>query len=1157
MSLFSDLLAQWNTPDLTKAQSSSDAWAFNGGAKQWGYYSDQGYVPESAPVVDTPAPTPVAPIDNIKTPADAAAVVQGSVATDNQDNSNPNPPIQEDTGSSYPNYTKDRNTSFFWGLFDTPKEWSRSNLDAVWAWISEVGWLLSSAWNFIWNKFDNIVLNKDENRWINDLNKYDTYMKELNWFRDKWDKKWVASVYEKLISESVINKDQYNKSLIQQQKDAEAWKWLSDFKQSVNTDYLWWVKDILKTNNDPYTQALIQAGSDKLANQLWWMYSIIEDSYTNDSFNKEDWKAKLDVIKNEQQQLFTQFSKEIVKNPDDWAAYDATVGQERFRKYAEHAANFYNNLRDASVSSAINHYDKVVSDWHIVDKLWGGFMWLSNIIQYWLNQVWTWIEKVKEKTIWNYDISEDLSNLNIQKKKASPLASWLWYLKWWAMEIINWAPQFLPETVWMIVWDKWLSKIWKISKISKMLEWLKSTTLWAKLTVWWTEFMKNMLVYDVIWRWMLDRGTTWNDVAMDVLISWSLSWMIWVLASPISKDNKLYRDTLAKYWTQDAIVNDEVIKLMSEWDEAWALALSNKLTLEWSTNAEHNLVNFNEADRNRVIDVFKTYHNALRKWENKSLKLLNLWKDENIWFKNELKEKVGYTTWAKNANSWDSTKQLAEQSSHDQKTAEFVIDQSIKLNPNITSKQTILYVNEWLNKWLSKTIISDIFWGINQQSAILNTIKWNSLVFKNLNVDENIFNSIANLAQALMWFNVDTKMALAIMNSSDANKRAVKYWVDSYLQVVWNKIVLANDLVPEWAIYWKWIKVNWEFKDIITWDSLDNQLILTNKNLNSVISNFHYNITDIKEAASKLEVWETLDIKKLFLSNEFISWVSNPDTANAIIKSIINDLWIKTDWLDLLSDEVFKITGIYDRFLNKWVDVNNMTPVEMWVIKLIFFEDLYKWFEEANIVLWEVNEFKYITPAFFKSNKVFNIWSKWSDSYKINIKNWDKIAIKNFIRNIIASSVANKVKIKWLSTLYNSDIIISNLKKGKTPKIILRDTIDENKVLNKNENKALKNKIKESTDDVEEIFKFLNDEDKIAWLNHIQESHAFTNATANDLSKLDKDIQKPIIEDILNKVVEDSPVLKRVTDEKATAILTEDEMFSGNMAREKWVCPTF
>jgi len=1143
MSIYSDLLSkQSDTPDLTKAQTSSDAWAFNGGAVQWWSLTDNwNFIQWQESLVDPVVPTqPVT--QQVEKPAEPII----NKSTNLFDDANKEIQAEQDSWKRDSNWKiNDSWLSFFSSLFNVNNK-ARSNTDSFNEWMDKY-WAVLNPTAYVAKEL--------VKKWIKDA-----------WLNDAFG-----------IKENQT--DKLNK-IAEEKRATEEAKAKSEFSKNITKDYMEWVRWTLKENKDPYVQNVIQEWANQMTDQFNWMYDIIRDTEENSSFNKWEWTSKMNNIVSWQKEFFKEFSRQMLKNDTDAEAYDATIAQEKFRKIASDTSNFYIDLRDASVGSAMDWYKQMIHDWNIVDKLWWTFQYLSNWLSNLINQWWTLLEKWKQKTIWWYDVSEELAHLNVQRKWASLLTKWLWSARWAWAEIIDAVPQFLPEVLSMFWWAWIASKVSKIWKVSKILEWLNSTKVWKfisdvslkhnKIATFWKEFTKNILYYDVIWRWMLDRGTNSDDVKLDLLISWWLSAVIWRLASPIIKDNKLFWDTLSKFSNWEQIIDDEAIRLFKSWDYNWALSRVSKMTSEslikWETATNDALKIYSDADRNNMTQVIKQFSKDSLEWKNTSIKFLaeSKWKNvadvsKDKWYTENIKNRQAFESGNSSALSWTSTAEDASKSLYNRKTVDHILKESYKLNPDINNKMIISYMARWIADGKIQTTIFDNLIKPNSplKESIYNALDWNAANFI-ANMDAWILWDAFLYMKQMFWIPINWVVDLSKHITSEAQIKEFRDWLQVLVEWLWKKAVVDNNLIPKWAILWKVINV-WDqntpiYKDIITWNDVLKNDIKFNESPVESLSN---TIASIEEKASKLsdDITDTLDIKDLF-----VKWLDPIDPSNAwnILKSIIKSIWIDAKNFIFTKSEIWDVVWELKRIISWWIDMNNLTAKQMWVVKLMLFKPLYKTYEEANIILWVENSKKYITAKWFNNNNVFWLWKKQWWKYVLNI-NWPSwSAIPNYIIKVLKLNISAEKKAELFSHLWITNNVVWDVLKWKSWKTILKESVDNIDVLSLEKNSSLKNKVIKSLNDMHDIN--LSDaraEDLVAILSDIKWSKFNSNSFMNELSQLDKSIQSVIIDDVLRKTMEDSTVWWTIKDIIAAEKIVKKDIAMWKTVNKDWVCPTF
>lgn len=971
-----------------------------------------------------------------------------------------------------------------------------SNLESIgwflWTMKSQIKW----AWKAIWDTYDLYVHDKSEDRWIYDLSKYKEYSAKIEQYKDSWNLEEAQRYYNKMTDEWIVDYDKLQKYQKQEQITNADENKVSDYKDNLTKKYIDSVKDNIKNNKDSFTQEIITEWASQMSDQLSDMYSTIQSSYETNWFSKADWENKLKSIEDKVWVFYSWFVEWLKDSTDDEEVYNKLLSQDKYKKLAKEISDFNLELRDASVQASMDYFKWVASEWNPIQAIGSNFMRWSNFISDVINKIgWNSLETWKQELWWGYDVTEELSHLNVYKEWSSHL---MWSVNYYKDELIDWLPQFLPELASMFWWAKILSKAWEISKFTKLIDEINNPYL-KKMAVWWAELSKDILMYDIIWRGMLDRWTTSSDVASDLLISWWINSIIWMMASTAWKQNQVYKDLLDQYSVKPKYLDDEVIDLfkagkINEW-----FALSLKRWIDWK---EWNVLIHSKNDADHYRSFLDSKAKNISKWiitDSDNVVLDSVRKSTN----RKYSDADAIKLYKNNINIlWNI------------KTA------WVKWNKDITSKQTISIVNNALNdKLISKESVNNLIDSASDAvySNPMSSVKFNINDWESVSLD-----NIKDLVKFYLWWS-DVNPIKQLKNPDSRSLSILTNWATEVLDTIRRSNDFLN-IIPNWWIIWKFRKTETWFTDLVTWTNVWKWMMQAwNKNW----VNQSVDIYNKLDTMLKLEPNATIfDVSEWLNISWFIKWewIKDVAVANSVLHKAISWLWIKFEWGKLLAhrNKIKKILRTIKEF-NQWsIPVSSLSKEDYSTIQLMFMKDAYRNFENKYFLYWEKLPTSEITYKAFKQSSMFRLWEPvkidwWATVYKINLKRWNPENTEKYIKNILKSNISadKKTNLIWrFKTLHDAT---NELFKWKKMNTIVKEHIDNFNFLKKEENKPFRNKIDKSIDKIEKNYiEEWNIEESALVTTELIESNALTPSTLNTISTGNMRIQMDFIDDVAN-----------------------------------------
>ena len=974
---------------------------------------------------------------------------------------------------------------------------------SYWDSMSDVWDMFKWAWSFFkwlyewWEELiETNLLNKHEKQWIYDLDKFQQYSEKLMQYKTEWNEAEYNRYYNKMVDEWVVDFDQYNKYQDQiQEMSEEEW---TKYKQQVNEEYISSVSKDLEEIEDPYIQKMIYAWSEEMVKEFWGFYDTIEATFETTHFSKEEWKKKLTDVNNKQKEFFQEYVKQLKKFWDDEQAYDAVINQTYFQEIAEEVSRFWQDLRDASVKSSNIHYKDVIEDGNLLDKAGGSFMVFGNNVQNIFNWIGSILEDWKQWALGMYDVSEELGNLNVYRETDWFFKKSLGKASWMATEVIDWVPQFVPEVTGMILWSKWLNKVWKITKMNKYLDSI-SNPVGKKLAVFWQEFTKDIFMYDIIWRGMMDRWLTSEDVATDLLISWGINSIIWMLAAPAKQFSKFNNEKQLEYLIGEPFVDDTIIKAFKEWRTNEAIALSIKWTQNWLPSY---LQTYTKADQDAFLNVVKTMKQNIDNWLHTNLDKLIISEWRNAAIQNKtIKEITESFTWRK-ALMEEVTKWLA------------------KGDQTLIDKQNIVYLKQWLNDFKY-----DLDWLLSDIKTVDKTH------YKMLWLADEEIEAVQAYTSVILWGNADLARYTEIIETSG---KKVFNGISKTLDVMTNKHIVASDIIPEWAIHWKFKKTKDGFINLITWKKVSTE-VFSNKYLTDSwqsLNSIRTNLSDLFWQFNKKQLY--VDIAPAVWLSKFVSgkWLKNTKAATVALKSVLADLGFKFQWgkININETQLRKLVDAFDDIIAPTGKLETLNPVEMWALRLSFLDETFRNFERRYFMQWAKIPNSQITNKAFRETSMFTLWDEvwtWAEKkYVLNLKNWNVDKATAYMKKILKSNVSKTEQAKVIKEMWTTDKVITDLKSGKSTKTILKEEVEKSKILNEEVNKPLKTKYNK---DLEWFLNKVVDSTENLRANSVlmallKDSIFFTPAVIYSVATSDSESQDDFIKDLLFRIALGSSV---------------------------------
>ncbi len=732
-----------------------------------------------------------------------------------------------------------------------------------------------------------------------------------------------------------------------------------DFKSSLNTAVKPWFLQW-----DRYQKEVITKATEALTSQYETMSDNVIDTLRD--YDNPELKNTWNSVKQEYQDLIKNaagsFADKVSKGTSYKEAYNQIIkeGEDKAKRIVQ----IQNQLSNKQFKAWILWWLEQAVEWWIWNRLEWARKAMSNTIAWAFALWWQAVEAIKQKTIWWYDVLEELHNLWVYKndenfKQIKELSHW------WA-EMIDGAPSWLPEMAWFTLGNK-LREAGEVPELltsgAKKL-WMANKNLEvSKRARFVSENMQDFIMNDAIAQASMWRPMTEDDIKtnwlMNVPINLTMSrliptqWMTktlpikamdtntisdWVLAylktdgaaiDDISKAvylDKAYQMWLDKKWAWD------IISKWVKWDEdlfkqANQQKSISQLQADWVLN-DAEVAKYNEA-----ISKLESWQQDIKKWKMTldDMALLDLWdrivatKTATLW---QIKPQEAVWTALDRINyitDWIKTKN--------------VYSDSFARSMNNLTAQNIITPEDY------KTITDKFTQPWTIARAILD-----------LKIPERIdeaSNTIKSLNSSGQWW-ASTEWHQQINNAYDAINMYILKNLDSYNikpgNAIWNFTYIGKDE--------NWVN---RFRNQF-WDNIPNNQWLTDVDIYAVLKwrereiwwkvATYNNILDEIKTNRFTELPPVIDAttgKPTYNITKTFSWVlSNKDLlAKEYVwwemTKALSPFWIKYDkdiWRITITESwLKKLSDAANKFEQQWWNVSNISKDQMQAYKVIFMHD--------------------------------------------------------------------------------------------------------------------------------------------------------------------------------------------------------------------------
>lgn len=580
---------------------------------------------------------------------------------------------------------------------------------------------------------------------------------------------------------------------------------------------------------------------------MWWMWPPSSVMAATQIVQSELSKLQNNRSYSEDEKLFVEEMKKSWLSDNDINKY--------LNYFNSEMTSFENNNSEATKEGLENKWflektgDTLKSVWEFWDNtvwsflssapriVWNVSWFIPKALDYVIPDALTWW---KLDEFWNYLISE-------WEKQSNDMKNMLWVQKWSVWEAV-W--DFAWDVITTVAWDKWLSKLWKVTNISEKLwktwEVIKTVTnnkiINNKLTKWAVEWAKDMAIYDVVSKWEINK----NDLA----IWWAVWATIPIVGGMLNKARNIVWKALPEKMTLTWLVNPSDLKNLWEryakltWkdpdpSEIWAWILEK--WIKW--------------DKWQIREQIAKYVDDLK---IASTDLLNTNKEI---YTNEVVDSL------KDA--------IAE------KLPSYLKKVGDNYVPKAWSKDIVAEIQYLLNKeWLTAKEINDLR-GILWKDIFNKTwdftesvsLEWWKDIWKN--ASQFLDDTIPNFRKINKDIEIWNTLSNAILKkeSNDLTKKMLSYvwiwatwwWVGSYS--TWKSpMQILQDMIIWWTLWWAW----WKFVNKFNSPEIQTRLAwllrkLWPKEKNQIINFSQWKINNIHSDL----VWKIEDIIRKEINNNF------------------------------------------------------------------------------------------------------------------------------------------------------------------------------------------------------------------------------------------------------------------------------------------------